>query len=60
MDQENLPIEARKRYREKLDLVGLDECPYKIPEDAWVDDATTWPSLTYHHLYHYLIKTPSK
>jgi hypothetical protein len=35
-------------------------CPYKYAADDWKDDPTEWPDLSYHHLYHYLIKTPSK
>ena len=38
---------------------GLEECPYHIVDENWIDDPTQWPELTYHHLYHYLIKTPS-
>ncbi|XP_057293549.1 uncharacterized protein LOC130622151 [Hydractinia symbiolongicarpus] len=55
---DSLPAEAAKRYQEKLQSLGLEKCPYKLPADDWIDDPTEWPSLTYHHLYHYLIKTP--
>lgn len=56
---ESLQKEAKKRYKAKLELLGLDECPYEITEEKWLDDPTQWPELTYPHLYHYLIKTPS-
>ncbi|XP_057306916.1 uncharacterized protein LOC130645074 isoform X2 [Hydractinia symbiolongicarpus] len=53
---DSLPAEAAKRYQEKLQSLGLEKCPYKLPADDWIDDPTEWPSLTYHHLYHYLIR----
>ena len=44
----------------EFEFLGVDKCPYKLPEDQWKDDPTEWPSLQYHDLYHYLIKNPSK
>ena len=35
---EQLPVEAKARYKKKLDAVGLEECPYRLPADVWVDD----------------------
>ena len=56
--EENLPREASKRYQEKIKLLGLSKCPYKLPADDWKDDPTEWPHLTYYNTYHYLIKSP--
>ena len=57
---ETLQNDARKRYKAKLHLISADVCPYQVPGEQWLDDPTSWPSLSYHDLYHYLIKTPSK
>ena len=50
--------EAKVRYFQKLKDIGMDNCPYEIPADAWVDDPTTWPDLEYPEVYEYLINTP--
>ena len=56
--EENLPREASKRYQEKIKLLGLSKCPYKLPADDWKDDPAEWPTLAYYNIYHYLIKRP--
>jgi len=53
-----LDAEARKRYLEKLGVLGLEECPYEMAADLWQDDPTTWPTLEYPEVYTYLIDTP--
>ncbi|CAL9689976.1 unnamed protein product [Knipowitschia caucasica] len=55
---DNLPIEAKVRYKQKLDLIGLDTCLYKLPRGTWINDPTKWPDLEYGDLYTYLIDTP--
>ncbi|XP_047125169.1 uncharacterized protein LOC124807372 [Hydra vulgaris] len=55
---ENLDAISKERYDEKLALLDLNQCPYKFPADKWIDNPNDWPPLSYHHLYHYLIKTP--
>ena len=55
-----LDKEDCNRYIQKLAFVGLKECPYTLPGDSWKDDPSEWPELTYPHLYHYLIKSPSE
>ncbi|XP_065640840.1 uncharacterized protein LOC136073257 [Hydra vulgaris] len=55
---ESLSKEAAERYQRKLSFLGLDKCPYKYPADSWTEDPSQWPSLSYHNLYQYLIKTP--
>lgn len=58
--QEGLPVEARTRYLAKLELVGVDKCPFKEPADAWTNNPKQWPTLEYHDVYNYLIKSPRK
>ena len=53
-----LDAEARKRYLEKLGVLGLEECPYEMAADLWQDDPTTWPTLEYPEVNTYLIDTP--
>ena len=50
-----LDAEARKRYLEKLGVLGLEECFYEMAADLWQDDPTT---LEYPEVYTYLIDTP--
>ena len=59
---EGLPNVAKKRYVDKLRLVGLtqESCPYKLPAGSWVQDPTQWPDLTFGDLYQYLINSPGK
>ena len=46
--------------KSKMFSLGLGQCPYKFPADSWTEDPTEWPPMSYHHLYHYLIKSPRK
>jgi len=55
-----LKDDARSRYLEKLDIVGLNECPYRLPADIWKEDPTNWPDIEYPDIYEYLINTPGK
>ncbi|KAJ8304209.1 hypothetical protein KUTeg_017792 [Tegillarca granosa] len=56
--QEDLPPEAKARYEFKLNLLGIDICPFKTPADKWNNDPKKWPSIEYNDVYHYLIKSP--
>ncbi|XP_048748384.2 uncharacterized protein LOC125660689 [Ostrea edulis] len=56
--QENLPPEAKLRYKRKLETTGITQCPYKEPADRWCNDPKQWPPTTYKDVYHYLIKSP--
>ena len=55
---DNLDAEAKERYRKKIELVGLNICPYKMPADAWKNNPTEWPDVEYPDVYDYLINTP--
>ena len=57
---ESLPADAKGRYLAKIGLVGLSECPYKLPHGAWKNDPTEWPAVEYPQVYNYLIESPGK
>ena len=50
---------AKERYRQRLDLLGLDEKsdPYRNAEDL-VDDMTLWPPVEYGHIFCCFIERP--
>ncbi|XP_060581618.1 uncharacterized protein LOC132738170 [Ruditapes philippinarum] len=49
---------AKARYVSKLNLIGLDECLYKLPAGVWKNDPSKWPSVEYGDIHNYLIETP--
>ena len=55
---EQLPGEAKERYREKLTVARLNMCPYQFPEGIWLDDPRLWPVVEYPDIYEYLLNTP--
>ena len=57
---DKLTGKALERYKDKLALIGLETCPFKLPGDLWQTNPKEWPSLHYHELYQYLIKHPRK
>ena len=57
---DQLEGEAKHRYQEKLDLIGVQSCPYRTAADNWINDPKRWPDVEYPNVYHYLIKHPSK
>jgi hypothetical protein len=56
MDQ--LPSEALIRYKKKLAICCLDDCPYRLPANVWENDPTEWPDVQFGDIYMYLIETP--
>ncbi len=51
-------LDARKRYQEKLDIIGgLD--PYETDRIEWRDDIDMWPSITRVHIGMFLLVMPS-
>ena len=56
----SLKADSKPRYRQKLDLVGLKDCPYCLPADIWCDNPVQWPEIDYPDIYDYLINTPGK
>lgn len=51
---------SKARYIEKVSLVGLLECPYRIRKCEWTDDPTKWPQITNMDIVQYLIQSPCK
>ena len=49
---------AKSRYLSKLSLIGLNECPYKLPAGVWKNDPSKWPMVEYGDIHNYLIDTP--
>ena len=56
----SLKVDSKPRYRQKLDLVGLKDCPYCLPADIWCDNPVQWPEIDYPDIYDYLINTFGK
>jgi hypothetical protein len=54
---DSLDAVAQDRYFRKCALLGVDTCSYSIQEDAWVDDATVWPSVIWPEVHEYLINS---
>ena len=56
----SLRADSKARYRPKLDLVELTDCPDCLPADIWCDNPAQWPEIEYPDIYDYLINTPGK
>ena len=56
----SLKVDSKPRYRQKLDLVGLKDCPYRLPADIWCNNPVQGPEIEYPDIYGYLINTPGK
>ena len=56
---DSLDWQARKRYREKLEAVGLslEDEPYSA-NDRFRSDMTLWPRIEYGHIFAYFIVRP--
>ena len=57
---EQLNKVAKDRYKEKLAIANLEQCPFQLPEGIWSSDVKTWPNVEYLDIYDYLINTPGK
>lgn len=57
---DSLDGEARTRYQKLIKVAKLQECPYRLPADVWINDPTKWPEIEYPDVYDYLINTPGK
>ena len=42
---DELSVEGRKRYIEKLQVANLKDCPYRLPEGSWSSNLIAWPEL---------------
>lgn len=57
--QKDDPV-AFSRYKTKLSVLGIDDCPYNMPADLWMNNPTKWPDVQWPDVYHYLIETPGR
>ena len=48
-----LNVDSKPRYKQKLDIVGIKYCPYRLAADIWCDNVIEYPNI-----YDYLINTP--
>ena len=55
---EQLDPIAKARYDLKLQVIGLEKCPFQFPQSEWKNAPTEWPELMYPDVYNYLINTP--
>nr|XP_055065240.1 uncharacterized protein LOC129447500 [Misgurnus anguillicaudatus] len=53
-----LCVPERRRYIEKLNIIGLCQCPFSLPSSSWRNDPTEWPNVNYGDIYNYLIESP--
>ena len=44
---EQLNKVAKDRYKEKLAIANLEQCPYQLPEGIWSSDVKMWPNVEY-------------
>ena len=56
----SLKADSEPRYRQKLDLLGLKDCPYCLLADIWCNNPVQWLEIEYPDIYDYLINTPDK
>ena len=54
-----LDQEGKARYKDKLNLVELNEDPYLLSPDCWATDRALWPSVEFPDICVYLINSPS-
>ena len=49
---------ALERYKEKLSLCSLEDCPYRLPANVWKNEPSEWPPLDFSGIFFYLVETP--
>ena len=49
---------SKKRYAEKLKIVGIAECPYTVPTELWKNNPAYKPNLEHPEVYQCLIESP--
>lgn len=54
-----LDFAGKRRYREKLDLLGLDTDPYLTAPDVWTESPELWPDVSFPDICTYLLFSPS-
>ena len=54
-----LKADSKPRYTQKLDIVRVKDCPYRLPADTSCNIPMHLPEIEYPNIYNYLINTPS-
>lgn len=49
---------SQERYKKKLSLLNLDQCPFEIEKGKWEDNMKMWPDVLYPDIFTYLIDSP--
>ena len=57
---DTLDPRSRERYELKLNVIGCEECPYRLPALSWSSDPLTWPTISYPDIFNYLVTSPGK
>jgi len=57
MYQDSLDSASRVRYKKKLQLLGLQQCPYAVNKSCLIDDVGCWPPVSWPELHEYLVNS---
>ena len=54
-----LDARGKRRYDEKLEILGLCSDPYATTSEDWESDPDCWPNVEFPDIFNYLIDSPS-
>ena len=54
-----LDARGKRRYDEKLEILGLCSDPYATTSEDWESDPDCWPNVEFPDILNYLIDSPS-
>ena len=54
-----LDARGKRRYHEKLEVLGLCSDPYATTSENWESDPDSWPNVEFPDILNYLINSPS-
>ena len=54
-----LDARGKRRYDEKLEILGLCSDPYATTSEDWESDPDYWPNVEFPDIFNYLIDSPS-
>jgi len=57
MYQDSLDSASRVRYQKKLQLLGLQQCPYAVNKSCLIDDVGCWPPVSWPEVHEYLVNS---
>ena len=46
-------------YQQRIDILEIGVCPFKLTDDQWTHDIKQWPNLSLEAVYAYLIDKPT-